>query len=147
MWIFLLLGHFEWLFHYTIFIGFEQRHQRLRSRSRSPVVPRTRRTARSVTNRRSNDQRGRAEFGPPVTPEFAPGQGITPEQAEFGLPILEVTQKMVTDQEICTICQHEFVLGLFDATILPCDHLFHFECVRDWLRRCVRCPVCNSEDI
>lgn len=83
------------------------------------------------------------EFGPPVTPPFNVGDGIALNAGDFSLPILEVTQQMIDDKDICTVCQHGYELGNMDCTILPCDHVYHIECIRGWLSRCARCPICN----
>ena len=42
----------------------------------------------------------------------------------------------------CTICLCEFEEGE-DMTTLPCLHLFHKECLEQWLREKGTCPMCN----
>jgi hypothetical protein len=44
----------------------------------------------------------------------------------------------------CAVCQDE----LKDGDVvrrLNCMHVFHRECVDEWLRRCAKCPVCKHE--
>jgi E3 ubiquitin-protein ligase RNF115/126 len=67
-----------------------------------------------------------------------------------------------SDEKIeCTICKDEFAAGV-SATQLPCSHLYHRECIGEWLKkvcpahiawRCAltrplqhnSCPVCRFE--
>ena len=44
----------------------------------------------------------------------------------------------------CTICLSEFEAEE-DVRRLPCMHLFHVECVDQWLGQNKRCPICRSE--
>ena len=42
----------------------------------------------------------------------------------------------------CTICLSEFETEE-DVRRLPCMHLFHVECVDQWLNQNKRCPICR----
>ena len=42
----------------------------------------------------------------------------------------------------CTICLSEFEVDE-DVRRLPCMHLFHVECVDQWLSQNKRCPICR----
>ena len=42
----------------------------------------------------------------------------------------------------CTICLSEFEVDE-DVRRLPCFHLFHVECVDQWLGQNKRCPICR----
>ena len=42
----------------------------------------------------------------------------------------------------CTICLSEFEVEE-DVRRLPCFHLFHVECVDQWLGQNKRCPICR----
>lgn len=44
----------------------------------------------------------------------------------------------------CAICLEEFFDG-DEAMRLPCSHMFHADCAREWLTRQSRCPYCNFE--
>jgi len=44
----------------------------------------------------------------------------------------------------CTICLSEFELEE-DVRRLPCMHLFHVECVDQWLSQNKRCPICRVD--
>lgn len=61
----------------------------------------------------------------------------------------KVTKKMDSDvddnlQEKCTICLSEFEDGE-DVRRLPCMHLFHIECVDQWLVTNKKCPICRVD--
>jgi len=44
----------------------------------------------------------------------------------------------------CSICLEEYYDG--DAvTCLPCSHMFHVSCAREWLKVQSRCPYCNLD--
>ncbi|OAY58301.1 E3 ubiquitin ligase BIG BROTHER-related [Manihot esculenta] len=46
--------------------------------------------------------------------------------------------------ERCVICQVEYEGGE-SLVALPCDHLYHSECVINWLQVKKICPICSSE--
>ena len=61
------------------------------------------------------------------------------------IPIVRVAADDLTkDNECCTICLEDHVPGELAAR-LPCGHLFHQDCVVEWLRRHCVCPVCRYE--
>merc|ERR1711934_1157636 len=44
----------------------------------------------------------------------------------------------------CAICLADFELGE-ESRRLQCRHLFHRECLDEWLRNCSTCPLCNDD--
>ena len=62
------------------------------------------------------------------------------------LPLVTVTADdlLEASNKECTVCLDEQKLGSL-ACKLPCGHLFHKECVKDWLCRHCICPVCRLE--
>lgn len=44
---------------------------------------------------------------------------------------------------LCSICFDGFAVDI-DVLKLECNHLFHIECIRQWLRLHSNCPVCRS---
>ena len=46
------------------------------------------------------------------------------------------------EENACAICLNEMVLGE-EARILQCKHLFHKQCVDEWLRVNATCPTCR----
>lgn len=47
-------------------------------------------------------------------------------------------------QEKCTICLSEFEMEE-DVRRLPCMHLFHIQCVDQWLTTNKKCPICRVD--
>jgi hypothetical protein len=47
---------------------------------------------------------------------------------------------------VCTICIEEFIVGKSKVCVTPCQHVFHFKCLKEWLMNNVlnpKCPNCN----
>lgn len=44
----------------------------------------------------------------------------------------------------CIICFEDHSIGDI-ACKLPCGHLFHPECLKDWLEKQASCPICRYE--
>jgi len=44
----------------------------------------------------------------------------------------------------CTVCQFEFNIG-DDLRKLRCSHVYHKNCVDEWLLNEKKCPICNIE--
>lgn len=60
------------------------------------------------------------------------------------LPETEITDptKLSEAKKNCIICLEDFKSG-DKATILPCLHIFHTQCVKDWLHTQNTCPICK----
>lgn len=60
------------------------------------------------------------------------------------LPKIKVTAKMVRDNQDCAVCKEDLV-EMEEVTKLPCNHMYHFECVSRWLEaHDVRFPPTRS---
>lgn len=53
------------------------------------------------------------------------------------------TVRYLSEETLCTICQ-ENIERHSPALYLPCGHVGHDECMRNWLRENNRCPNCNT---
>lgn len=51
-----------------------------------------------------------------------------------------------TEHKECSICLGDFKEGN-RVTPLPCDsrHYFHTECIKEWAKHRVYCPLCNKK--
>nr|CAD1839417.1 unnamed protein product [Ananas comosus var. bracteatus] len=48
------------------------------------------------------------------------------------------------DDMVCVVCDDEISLGEW-ATLLPCSHYYHGECILPWLKIRNTCPMCRYE--
>lgn len=61
--------------------------------------------------------------------------------------LLDVTvSKLDKDAKdcMCSICQEDIEPEISDVIILPCSHVFHPECIREWGRYKTECPTCRA---
>ena len=53
----------------------------------------------------------------------------------------------VKDSNTCTICIEDFKENKSKVSITPCKHVFHYQCLSNWLHKNVmnpKCPNCNN---
>lgn len=62
------------------------------------------------------------------------------------LPRVKVTPYDIASNESpeCSICLDELTIGQ-PAIRIPCGHLYHEDCVKEWLEKSNECPVCRFE--
>ncbi|GJX99731.1 probable E3 ubiquitin-protein ligase RHC2A [Tanacetum coccineum] len=61
------------------------------------------------------------------------------------MPNVVIEEKHVlTDDPHCAVCKEAFVLGT-KVKKMPCQHLYHSECILPWLALRNSCPVCRHE--
>ena len=60
------------------------------------------------------------------------------------LPSMRCTQEY--SGECCTICLEDFTVG-DHLRKMNCDHIFHKDCIDDWLIRNNSCPICREKAI
>ncbi|KAK1303161.1 E3 ubiquitin-protein ligase RING1 [Acorus calamus] len=67
------------------------------------------------------------------------------ESAIRSLPDIQITQEMLaSDSAQCAVCKDEFEVGA-KAKQMPCQHIYHQECIVPWLELHNSCPVCRYE--
>ncbi|GFP87381.1 E3 ubiquitin-protein ligase ring1-like [Phtheirospermum japonicum] len=44
----------------------------------------------------------------------------------------------------CSVCLEEVLRGC-EGLVMPCLHVFHEDCIKEWLRTSYYCPVCRFE--
>ena len=70
-------------------------------------------------------------------PAAAPPMAAPPVAA----PPRAIHVRVEVDVVVCAICLE--AVPDHDARHLPCRHVFHWDCVRMWLRRQRTCPICR----
>ena len=60
------------------------------------------------------------------------------------IPVVTFKKGIYEDCDKCIICQEDFNYGE-KTKLLPCGHIFHIECVDQWLIKEKKCPFCNEE--
>lgn len=69
----------------------------------------------------------------------------TSDDAEIGGACDNFPQPEAHSLDACTICLDEFVVG-DKLRCLPCNHVFHAECIAKWLiERSATCPLCKID--
>ena len=56
---------------------------------------------------------------------------------------IQTSSCVQTSNMMCTVCQCDFEEGELLRT-LPCNHVYHVECIDPWLRMKKVCPICNT---
>ncbi|KAL2238517.1 probable E3 ubiquitin-protein ligase RHC1A [Sesamum indicum] len=72
------------------------------------------------------------------------GPPPAPRSAIDALPTIRISQRHLNTDAHCPVCQEKFRLGS-EARKMPCDHIYHSECIVTWLVEHNSCPVCRSE--
>ena len=62
--------------------------------------------------------------------------------AQFNKKYIIKNYKFSFNQNNCSICLEKF-LEKDNITYLPCLHLFHENCIFEWLKRKKNCPICK----
>ena len=68
---------------------------------------------------------------------------IVPDEELAKLQVVSFSE-LQTDDKSCSICLDEFVPES-QLYIIPCNHLFHKECLEGWVAENYKCPVCRCE--
>jgi hypothetical protein len=68
---------------------------------------------------------------------------IVPDEELAKLQVVSFSE-LQTDDKSCSICLDEFVPES-QLYIIPCNHLFHKECLEGWVAENYKCPVCRGE--
>lgn len=60
------------------------------------------------------------------------------------MPTVRITQRHLRSDSHCPVCQDKFELGS-EARQMPCNHIYHSDCIVPWLVQHNSCPVCRQE--
>jgi hypothetical protein len=70
-------------------------------------------------------------------------KGITKKQFDK-LPKVKYNKEKYSENYQCIICMEEFEKNE-KVKLLPCGHIFHDNCIKEWLMKQKSCPFCKSE--
>ena len=60
------------------------------------------------------------------------------------MPTIKITQRHLRSDSHCPVCKDRFELGS-EARQMPCNHIYHSDCIVPWLVQHNSCPVCRQE--
>ncbi|KAK7276625.1 hypothetical protein RIF29_17768 [Crotalaria pallida] len=60
------------------------------------------------------------------------------------MPTIKITQAHLRSDSHCPVCKERFELGS-EAREMPCNHIYHSDCIVPWLVQHNSCPVCRVE--
>ncbi|ESQ44427.1 hypothetical protein EUTSA_v10006102mg [Eutrema salsugineum] len=73
------------------------------------------------------------------------GPPPAPRSSIDALPTIKITQKHLKSSDShCPVCKDEFELKS-EAKQMPCNHIYHSDCIVPWLVQHNSCPVCRKE--
>ena len=70
-------------------------------------------------------------------------KGLNSKQIDT-LPYIKYDKKKYSENYKCIICMEEYVKKE-KLKLLPCGHIFHDNCIKQWLLKEKTCPFCKSE--
>jgi hypothetical protein len=61
------------------------------------------------------------------------------------LPVREITQNMLDSiqEDTCALCLMPYEEGQEVRELAGCSHIFHLECIDQWLLKYSQCPDCG----
>ncbi|XP_039059579.1 E3 ubiquitin-protein ligase SIS3-like [Hibiscus syriacus] len=58
--------------------------------------------------------------------------------------LIKVRVEDEAEEKDCVICLEQLKVGS-DASSMPCKHIFHGDCIQEWLSTSHYCPICRFE--
>ncbi|KAG2670934.1 hypothetical protein I3760_14G109700 [Carya illinoinensis] len=72
------------------------------------------------------------------------GPPPAPRSLIDSMPSIKITQAHMRTDSHCPVCKERFELGT-EARQMPCNHIYHSDCIVPWLAQHNSCPVCRLE--
>lgn len=74
------------------------------------------------------------------------GRGPAPASRSSieAMPTIKITKEHLQSDSLCPVCIERFELGC-KAREMPCNHIYHSDCIVPWLIQHNSCPVCRIE--
>ncbi|GFY94279.1 RING-H2 finger C1A [Actinidia rufa] len=72
------------------------------------------------------------------------GPPPAPRSSIEAMPTIKITHRHLNTDSHCPVCKDKFELGC-DARQMPCNHIYHSDCIVPWLVQHNSCPVCRLE--
>lgn len=60
------------------------------------------------------------------------------------MPTIKISRRHLNTDSHCPVCKDQFELGT-EARQMPCNHIYHSDCIVPWLVQHNSCPVCRVE--
>lgn len=71
------------------------------------------------------------------------GPPPAPRSAIDAMPTIKITRAHLQTDSHCPVCKDQFELGT-EARQMPCNHIYHSDCIVPWLVQHNSCPVCRQ---
>ena len=101
-------------------------------------------------NKRENDIISRRNinsiiFNRPKLEESSDEESDNKNEVDYLMKIIPNSKiDKINDNSKCIICLNKFKIGDREST-LPCLHIFHYNCLKNWMYEKRSCPICKSE--
>ncbi|KAK1427249.1 hypothetical protein QVD17_15932 [Tagetes erecta] len=83
-------------------------------------------------------------FGQFLDNDSSSSSGRPPASVTVVENLASVVMSYEKNETVCAVCKDEIGVGLI-AKQLPCDHMYHADCIVPWLEIRNTCPVCRYE--
>ncbi|XP_057839023.1 RING-H2 finger protein ATL57 [Cryptomeria japonica] len=86
------------------------------------------------------------EQPPPSSSSYSVDDAMksNPVEQPLKMGVFSYRHQEEQQQEECVICLGEYQEGEALVALPRCQHNFHVDCIRRWLKCKLRCPICNA---